>query len=164
PATGVPLAPGGEGELVFTSLTKEALPILRYRTGDLSALAREPCRCGRTLARMARIKGRTDDMLVIRGVNVYPSHIQPVLPRLPLPARGGPRGRPRGAGGRGGGGGGAGPPVGRREPRAARGGGAAHPGSRAAPGQPGDRDRGAGDGAEDRGAQRGQGGAGRREE
>jgi phenylacetate-CoA ligase len=83
PATGTPLEPGREGELVFTSLTKEALPILRYRTGDLSALTREPCRCGRTLARMARIKGRTDDMLVIRGVNVYPSQIEAVLLALP---------------------------------------------------------------------------------
>jgi len=83
PATGTPLEPGREGELVFTSLTKEALPILRYRTGDLSALTREPCGCGRTLARMARIKGRTDDMLVIRGVNVYPSQIEAVLLALP---------------------------------------------------------------------------------
>jgi phenylacetate-CoA ligase len=83
PATGVPLPSGREGELVFTSLTKEALPVIRYRTGDLSALVEEPCRCGRTLARMARIKGRTDDMLVIRGVNVYPSQIEAVLLELP---------------------------------------------------------------------------------
>ncbi len=79
PDTGAPLPDGREGELCFTSLTKEALPVLRYRTGDLSALTREPCRCGRTLARMARVKGRTDDMLVIRGVNVYPSQVEAVL-------------------------------------------------------------------------------------
>jgi len=83
PATGAPLEPGREGELCFTSLTKEALPVLRYRTGDLSALAVEPCACGRTQARMARLKGRTDDMLVIRGVNVYPSQIEAVLLGLP---------------------------------------------------------------------------------
>jgi phenylacetate-CoA ligase len=83
PATGAPLPPGREGELVFTSLTKEALPVVRYRTGDLSALAVDPCPCGRTLARMARVKGRTDDMLVIRGVNVYPSQIEAALLDLP---------------------------------------------------------------------------------
>jgi phenylacetate-CoA ligase len=83
PASGAPLPPGRTGELVFTSLTKEALPIVRYRTGDLSALNREGCRCGRTLARMARLTGRTDDMLVIRGVNVYPSQIEAALLALP---------------------------------------------------------------------------------
>jgi phenylacetate-CoA ligase len=83
PANGAPLGPGQEGELCFTSLTKEALPVVRYRTGDLSALAIEPCRCGRTLARMARVKGRTDDMIVIRGVNVYPSQVEAVLLELP---------------------------------------------------------------------------------
>jgi phenylacetate-CoA ligase len=83
PATGAPLPPGREGELCFTSLTKEALPVIRYRTGDLSALTRDPCRCGRTFARMARVKGRTDDMLVIRGVNVYPSQVEAVLLELP---------------------------------------------------------------------------------
>jgi len=83
PATGDPRPPGGEGELVFTSLTKEALPVMRYRTGDLSALDPTPCRCGRTLARMARLKGRTDDMLVIRGVNVYPSQIEATLLEVP---------------------------------------------------------------------------------
>jgi phenylacetate-CoA ligase len=83
PATGVPLPPGRPGELVFTSLTKEALPVIRYRTGDLSALSLEGCSCGRTLARMARLTGRTDDMLVIRGVNVYPSQIEATLLTLP---------------------------------------------------------------------------------
>jgi phenylacetate-CoA ligase len=83
PASGSPLPPGREGELVFTSLTKEAFPVLRYRTGDLSSLSVDPCRCGRTLARMARVKGRTDDMLVIRGVNVYPSQIEAVLLGMP---------------------------------------------------------------------------------
>ncbi len=83
PATGTPRPAGAEGELVFTSLTKEALPVIRYRTGDLSALTAEPCACGRTLARMARVKGRTDDMLVIRGVNVYPSQIEAALLAIP---------------------------------------------------------------------------------
>jgi phenylacetate-CoA ligase len=83
PASGAPLPPGRPGELVFTSLTKEALPVVRYRTGDLSALSVEACRCGRTLARMARLTGRTDDMLVIRGVNVYPSQIEATLLTLP---------------------------------------------------------------------------------
>jgi phenylacetate-CoA ligase len=83
PASGAPVPPGRPGELVFTSLTKEALPIVRYRTGDLSALALEACACGRTLVRMARLTGRTDDMLVIRGVNVYPSQIEAALLTLP---------------------------------------------------------------------------------
>jgi phenylacetate-CoA ligase len=76
PETG---APASEGELVFTTLTKEAMPLLRYRTGDLASVTREPCSCGRTFARMSRVKGRTDDMLVIRGVNVFPSEIERVL-------------------------------------------------------------------------------------
>ncbi len=79
PATGDPLPANHEGELVLTTLTKEALPILRYRTGDVTSLDPEPCRCGRTLARMARIKGRTDDMVVIKGVNVYPSQVEAAL-------------------------------------------------------------------------------------
>jgi len=83
PATGEPLPPGREGELVLTCLTKEALPILRYRTGDVTALDPGPCRCGRTTARMARIKGRTDDMLIIKGVNVYPSQLEAALLTLP---------------------------------------------------------------------------------
>jgi len=79
PETGAPLPPGREGELVLTSLGKEALPLIRYRTGDVTSLDPAPCRCGRTLARMARIKGRTDDMLVIKGVNVYPSQLEAAL-------------------------------------------------------------------------------------
>jgi phenylacetate-CoA ligase len=79
PKTGGVLGDGEVGELVFTTLTKEALPLLRYRTGDLASVTREPCACGRTLARMSRVVGRTDDMLVIRGVNVFPSEIERVL-------------------------------------------------------------------------------------
>ncbi len=79
PDSGEPLDPGQEGELVLTCLTKEALPLIRYRTGDVTSLDPEPCRCGRTLARIGRIKGRTDDMLVIKGVNVYPSQVEAAL-------------------------------------------------------------------------------------
>jgi phenylacetate-CoA ligase len=79
PETGQPLAPGEEGELVFTTLTKEALPLLRYRTGDIASLTYEPCACGRTLARMSAVRGRRDDMLIIRGVNLYPSEVEHVL-------------------------------------------------------------------------------------
>ncbi|WP_108669940.1 phenylacetate--CoA ligase PaaK [Peribacillus acanthi] len=79
PATLQPLPDGEEGELVFTSLTKEALPIIRYRTGDIASLSRDRCACGRTTTRMSRIKGRIDDMLIVRGVNVYPSEIEHVL-------------------------------------------------------------------------------------
>jgi phenylacetate-CoA ligase len=83
PASGGRLGDGEVGELVFTTLTKEALPLLRYRTGDLASVVREPCRCGRTLARMSRVVGRTDDMLVIRGVNVFPSEVERVLLAVP---------------------------------------------------------------------------------
>ena len=79
PATLMPVSPGTVGELVFTTLTKEALPVLRYRTRDLTSMTTEPCRCGRTLARIGRIMGRTDDMLIIRGVNVYPSQVEHAL-------------------------------------------------------------------------------------
>jgi len=79
PATGEPLPYGQVGELVFTTLTKQAFPLIRYRTRDLSVIYREPCRCGRTLVRMGRIMGRSDDMLIIRGVNVFPSQIESVL-------------------------------------------------------------------------------------
>ncbi len=67
------------GELVITTLTKEALPVLRYRTGDITNLDVSPCSCGRTLARMARVTGRTDDMLIVRGVNVFPSQVEAAL-------------------------------------------------------------------------------------
>jgi phenylacetate-CoA ligase len=77
--SGEPVAPGVEGELVLTTLTKEALPVVRYRTGDVTSLDPAPCACGRTTVRMARIKGRTDDMLVIKGVNVYPSQVEAAL-------------------------------------------------------------------------------------
>ncbi|MDX9746852.1 MAG: phenylacetate--CoA ligase [Syntrophales bacterium] len=79
PETGEVLPAGEPGELVFTTLTKEAFPMIRYRTRDLSKLIPEPCVCGRTHFRMERIKGRSDDMLIIRGVNVFPSQIEAVL-------------------------------------------------------------------------------------
>jgi len=77
--TGEVLEDGEEGELVVTTLQKEALPLVRYRTGDITALYKDLCDCGRTHPKMARIKGRTDDMLIIRGVNVFPSQIEHVL-------------------------------------------------------------------------------------
>ncbi len=79
PASDEPLPYGAAGELVFTTLTKEALPVIRYRTGDIASLNPAPCRCGRTFVRMSRIMGRTDDMLIIRGVNVYPTQIEAAL-------------------------------------------------------------------------------------
>lgn len=79
PDTGEPLPYGQPGELVFTTLTKEAFPLIRYRTRDLSVMYREPCKCGRNLVRMGRITGRSDDMLIIRGVNVFPTQIESVL-------------------------------------------------------------------------------------
>ena len=79
PESGATVAPGEQGELVFTTLSKEAFPLIRYRTKDLSRLITEPCKCGRTCHRMSRITGRTDDMLIIRGVNVFPSQIEHVL-------------------------------------------------------------------------------------
>jgi phenylacetate-CoA ligase len=79
PTSGERLPDGAEGELVFTCVTKEALPLLRYRTRDRSRLLREPCACGRTTVRMAKVLGRTDDMLIVRGVNVFPSQIETVL-------------------------------------------------------------------------------------
>lgn len=83
PATLEPVPPGVTGELVFTTLTKEALPLLRYRTRDLTAIDPAPCRCGRTLLRIGRIMARTDDMLIVRGVNVYPSQIEHALLGVP---------------------------------------------------------------------------------
>jgi phenylacetate-coenzyme A ligase PaaK-like adenylate-forming protein len=79
PVSGAPVPEGTPGELVFTTVTKQALPLLRYRTGDIAALRRGPCPCGRTLVKMSKITGRKDDMLVIRGVNVYPSEVERVL-------------------------------------------------------------------------------------
>jgi phenylacetate-CoA ligase len=79
PDTGAPQADGELGELVFTTLTKEGIPLLRYRTGDITRLNVERCECGRTTARMDRVSGRSDDMLIIRGVNVFPSQVESVL-------------------------------------------------------------------------------------
>ena len=79
PQTGEPVPEGGKGELVFTTITKEGIPVIRYRTRDLSSLTYEPCACGRTHVRMARILGRSDDMLIIRGVNVFPTQVEGVL-------------------------------------------------------------------------------------
>ena len=83
PASGEPLPVGAEGELVLTGLSKQALPMIRYRTGDVTALDASPCACGRTSIRMARIKGRSDDMLVVKGVNVYPSQLEAALLTVP---------------------------------------------------------------------------------
>ena len=82
PVTLAPRRDGEVGELVFTTLTKEAMPVLRYRTRDLAALERGPCACGRTGARMGRVVGRSDDMMIIRGVNVFPSQIEEALLRV----------------------------------------------------------------------------------
>ena len=83
PESGKPVADGDAGELVITTLTKEALPMLRYRTRDITRVSRERCDCGRSHARIRRITGRNDDMLIVRGVNVYPSQIEAVLIGLP---------------------------------------------------------------------------------
>jgi phenylacetate-CoA ligase len=79
PDTGETLPEGVKGELVFSSISKDAFPILRYRTRDICVLSRKPCSCGRTLVKMSRLMGRSDDMLIIRGVNVFPSQIETVL-------------------------------------------------------------------------------------
>jgi phenylacetate-CoA ligase len=79
PDTGDHVPDGTDGELVFTTLTKEALPLLRYRTGDIASVTHERCACGRTFARMSAVRGRRDDMLIIRGVNLYPSQIEHIL-------------------------------------------------------------------------------------
>lgn len=83
PDTGEVLPPGQKGELVITCITKEALPLIRYRTRDISRLMYEPCKCGRTTVRMECLSGRTDDMLIIRGVNVFPTQIEEVLLKIP---------------------------------------------------------------------------------
>jgi phenylacetate-CoA ligase len=83
PESGAQLPEGEQGVLVLTTLTKQALPLLRYWTGDITSLSTEPCECGRTLVRMAAVAGRSDDMLIIRGLNVYPTQIEEVLLQLP---------------------------------------------------------------------------------
>ena len=83
PATGLPVPEGQEGELVITSLKKEAMPVIRYRTRDLTRLIRGKCSCGRDDVRIDRVKGRCDDMLIIRGVNVFPSQVEAALAQLP---------------------------------------------------------------------------------
>ena len=89
-----PMSEGQTGELVFTTITKEAMPLLRYRTRDLSSLNYAPCECGRTNARMSKIYGRSDDMLIIRGVNIFPTQVESILLEIPeakpLSAGGGP--------------------------------------------------------------------------
>jgi phenylacetate-CoA ligase len=82
PVTGETLPAGEEGELVITTISKEAFPVLRYRTHDLTVLDESPCACGRTLARMRKVRHRTDDMLIIRGVNVFPSQVEDVLLKI----------------------------------------------------------------------------------
>ncbi len=79
PETLAPCKEGEVGELVITTITKEALPLFRYRTKDLTSITYEPCKCGRTLARISKFKGRSDDMLIIRGVNVFPSQVEAAL-------------------------------------------------------------------------------------
>ncbi|NLG36877.1 MAG: phenylacetate--CoA ligase [Clostridiales bacterium] len=79
PATGRVLPDGQEGELVFTTITKEGIPVIRYRTRDLTSLSREACQCGRTHVRMNKVLGRSDDMIIIRGVNVFPTQVESVL-------------------------------------------------------------------------------------
>jgi len=81
PETLAPVAPGETGELVLTTLSKEAFPMIRFRTGDLTRLDATPCPCGRTFARMGRVMGRTDDMFIIRGVNVFPAQVESILAR-----------------------------------------------------------------------------------
>ena len=79
PETLAPVPDGTVGELVVTTLTREAMPVIRFRTHDLASLTRAPCACGRTLARMSRVKGRTDDLLIVKGARVFPSEIEAVL-------------------------------------------------------------------------------------
>ena len=83
PETLEPLPDGEEGELVFTTLTREGMPLVRYRSGDLAAVYPEPCPCGRSHRRISRIKGRTDDMLIVKGVNIFPIQIERVLMNIP---------------------------------------------------------------------------------
>jgi len=82
PETGQPVADGEKGELVITTITKQGIPLIRYRTRDITSIDRSPCICGRTHGRIARLSGRSDDMLIIRGVNVFPSQIESILVRV----------------------------------------------------------------------------------
>ncbi|MGQ9630816.1 MAG: phenylacetate--CoA ligase family protein [bacterium] len=82
PRTGERLPPGEPGELVFTTITKEAFPLIRYRTGDITSLDPNPCPCGRTQTRMAKVSGRTDDMIIVRGVKFFPSQVENVLMQI----------------------------------------------------------------------------------
>ena len=86
PKTGKVLPDGEKGELVFTCINKDAFPLIRYRTKDITVLSHEKCSCGRTLAKMSRLMGRTDDMLIVKGVNVFPSQIETVLMNEGYPA------------------------------------------------------------------------------
>ena len=83
PATAAPVADGTEGELVFTTITKEGFPLIRYRTGDLAVLARGPCPCGRTLARMSRVQGRIDDMIMMGAAKIFPSQVEQIILGVP---------------------------------------------------------------------------------
>ncbi|KAF5420559.1 MAG: phenylacetate-CoA ligase, partial [Candidatus Methanocomedens sp.] len=83
PETGEQLADGERGELVVTTLAKEALPLIRYRIGDLTVIKSAPCKCGRTHPRIMRILGRTDDMIIVRGINVFPGQVEAVLMDIP---------------------------------------------------------------------------------
>ena len=83
PETGEVLPEEEEGELVLTTLQREGMPLIRYRTGDLTKIIKGKCRCGRTHRRIARIKGRTDDMFIVKGVNIFPSQIETVLMEIP---------------------------------------------------------------------------------
>jgi phenylacetate-CoA ligase len=83
PETGEQLAEGEQGELVITTLAKEALPLIRYRIGDITVINKEPCKCGRTHPRIMRILGRADDMLIVRGINVFPGQVESVLMKIP---------------------------------------------------------------------------------
>ncbi len=87
PATGEPVPEGARGELVLTTLKREAMPLLRYRTRDITSIIAEPCRCGRTHRRLERITGRSDDMLIVRGVNIFPQQIERVLMSRPQVGR-----------------------------------------------------------------------------
>jgi phenylacetate-CoA ligase len=82
PETGEPVAEGEKGELVITTITKQGIPLIRYRTRDITSISYAPCTCGRTHGRIARMSGRSDDMLIIRGVNVFPSQIESILVRI----------------------------------------------------------------------------------